>query len=100
MSGREARFEALAKAMATRHHRSELLAKLKAGNLALEDFLARQDDVTGKTRIFELLTSLPGVGAVRGRRLLTELGISESRRVRGPGAQQRQRLVAAFAAPR
>ncbi|WP_304441495.1 integration host factor, actinobacterial type [Kitasatospora sp. MBT63] len=65
----------------------------------MEDSLARKDDVTGKTRIFKLLTSLPGVGEVRGRRLLTELGISESRRVHGPGAQQRQRFVAAFAAP-
>lgn len=96
----EARAEALGKAMAARRDRSQLLAQLKAGDLALEAFLAREDDVAAKTRIVKLLMSLPGVGEVRARRLLTELGISESRRVRGLGAHQRQRLVTAFPAPR
>ena len=36
-----------------------------------------------------MLESLPGVGKVKARRTMEEIGISETRRVRGLGAQQR-----------
>jgi ribosomal protein S13 len=47
-------------------------------------------------KVVTLLESLPGVGKVRARRLMEEIGISESRRVRGLGGQQREALLKTF----
>ena len=44
----------------------------------------------------EALESLPGVGKVKARRLMEEVGIADTRRVRGLGAQQRQALLEAL----
>jgi ribosomal protein S13 len=50
----------------------------------------------GKMKVVAVLESLPGVGKVRARRLMEELKISDSRRVRGLGAQQREALKKQF----
>jgi len=39
-------------------------------------------------RVSALLEAMPGVGKVRARQIMAEIGISETRRVRGLGAQQ------------
>jgi ribosomal protein S13 len=51
----------------------------------------------GKLKVVSMLESLPGVGKVRARRLMVELDISESRRLRGLGDNQRRRLLDRFA---
>jgi ribosomal protein S13 len=43
-----------------------------------------------------LLESLPGVGKVRAKQIMERLGIAESRRVRGLGANQRASLEREF----
>jgi ribosomal protein S13 len=53
-------------------------------------------DAIGKLRVSALLESLPGVGKVRARRIMEEIGISESRRVRGLGTHQVKSLVERF----
>ncbi|MEU8509881.1 integration host factor, actinobacterial type [Streptomyces brevispora] len=90
------RAEALQKAKGVRKERGDLLAQLKAGDLTLTTLLAREDAVVGKLRVRRVLESLPGIGAVRAGQLLADLGISESRRVQGLGANQRARLLALF----
>ncbi|AQW48514.1 integration host factor, actinobacterial type [Streptomyces violaceusniger] len=90
------RAEALKKAAAVRRERGELLAQLKAGDLALRVLLEREDSVVGKIRVRRLLESLPGIGSVRAGQLLADLGISESRRVQGLGPAQRAPLLAQF----
>ena len=40
--------------------------------------------------------ALPGVGKVKARRTMEEIGIADTRRVRGLGEQQRKALLAAF----
>jgi len=42
------------------------------------------------------IESMPGVGKVRARKIMEEIGISESRRVRGLGAQQMAALEREF----
>ena len=66
------------------------------GSVTLSDALAKADssDVIGKLKVLALLESLPGVGKVKARRIMEDIGISESRRVRGLGPQQRQALLA------
>ena len=49
-----------------------------------------------KLKVVSVLESLPGVGKVRARRLMQELDISESRRLRGLGQQPARALLERF----
>ncbi len=90
------RKEALAKAAAVRRRRAELKDRLKIGDLTLADVLdtASDDDVVGGTKVLAVLESLPRIGKVTARRLMEELDISETRRLRGLGVKQREALLA------
>ena len=94
----EERQAALDKAAAARRQRAELKDKLKMGSMNLKELLdqSERDDVVGKMKVLTVLESLPGVGKVRARRLMEQINISESRRVRGLGAQQRDALLKQF----
>jgi hypothetical protein len=93
----EQRKQALAKAAEARRKRAELKAQLKAEKITLRDVLAKQgDDVVGKMKVSAVLESLPGVGKVRARKIMEELEISTSRRVRGLGAKQKENLLKQF----
>lgn len=91
----EQRHAALAKAAEARRARAELKEKLKMGSVSLKELLDLGDgsDPVGKLKVVTALESLPGVGKVRARRVMEELGISETRRVRGLGANQRTALL-------
>ncbi|MCY3786978.1 MAG: integration host factor, actinobacterial type [bacterium] len=90
------RQEALAKAAAVRRRRAELKDRLKIGDLTLADVLdmAADDDVVGGTKVLAVLESMPRIGKVTARRLMEELDISETRRLRGLGVKQREALLA------
>ncbi len=94
----EQRAAALEKAAAARRARAELKVRLKSSGTRLDEVLAdgAQDEVIGKMKVSALLESLPGVGKVRARQIMEEIGISESRRVRGLGANQIAALVERF----
>ena len=94
----EQRKAALQKAAEARRARAELKEKLKMGSLTLKELLdqASGDDIVGKMKVVAVLESLPGVGKVKARRTMEEIGISETRRVRGLGDQQRAALLKAF----
>ena len=89
---------ALQKAAAARRQRAELKEKLKMGSTTLRELLdsAERDDVVGKMKVVSVLESLPGVGKVKARRYMEEIGISDTRRVRGLGTQQREALLKEF----
>ena len=89
------RAAALAKAAEARSARAELKNKLKMGSVTLSDVLARADtdSVVGKLKVLALLESLPGLGKVKARRVMEEIGIADTRRVQGLGKQQRQSLL-------
>ncbi len=95
----EQREAALAKAAEARKARAELKEKLKMGTLSLSDVLAQVDGnaIVGKTKVLAVIESLPGVGKVKARRTMEEIGIAESRTLKGLGAQQRKALLEAFA---
>ena len=94
----DARRAALAKAAAVRRARAELKVQIKAGEVSLESLIgqAGSDDVVGKMKVLAVLEALPGVGKVKARRTMEEVGIADSRRMRGLGDQQRAALIAAF----
>src|SRR5204862_5317517 len=86
---------ALEKAAAARRARAELKEKLKMGSLSLEELLEQggQNDTVGKMKVISVLESLPGLGKVKARRMMEDIGISESRRVQGLGVNQREALL-------
>ena len=90
----EERAAALEKATRVRKERAEVKNRLKRGSVTLPEVLrgGQTDDVIGKMKVSALLESLPGVGKVRARQIMERLGIAESRRVRGLGANQRDAL--------
>ena len=95
----EQRQAALQKAAAARRQRAEIKDKLKMGSLTLKEFLdqAQADEVIGKMKVLAVLESLPGLGKVKARRVMEDVGISETRRVQGLGANQRTALENEFA---
>ncbi|MGN6412803.1 integration host factor, actinobacterial type [Flexivirga sp.] len=94
----EQRAEALAKAAAARRERAEVKNRLKYAQGSLRDVIeaGRDNEVIGKMKVSALLESLPGVGRVRARQIMADIGIAETRRVRGLGANQVQRLLEHF----
>ena len=94
----EQRTQALAKAAEARRARAELKEKLKMGSLTLAELLsqAHDDGYVGKMKVLAVIEALPGVGKVKARRTMEEIGISDTRRVKGLGQQQRKALLEAF----
>jgi hypothetical protein len=94
----EQREAALRKAAEARRARAELKERLKMGSLTLSELLDRAatDDHVGKMKVLAVLEALPGVGKVKARRTMEEIGIADTRRLRGLGKQQREALLAAF----
>jgi transposase len=86
----EQRKAALEKAAASRRERAEVKNRLKHSGASIVEVLkqGQENDVIGKMRVADLLQSMPGVGKVRARQMMERLSISESRRVRGLGANQ------------
>ena len=94
----EQRAEALEKAAAARRERAAVKNRLKNSEGSLADVVSegKSNDVNGKMKVSSLLESMPGVGRVRARQIMEEIGISETRRVRGLGANQIAALLERF----
>jgi len=89
----EQRADALAKAAIARAARAEIKNQLKIGSMSLAEALASTDSAVGKLKVVSLLESLPGVGKVKARRIMDDIGIADNRRVQGLGQQQRASLL-------
>jgi hypothetical protein len=94
----EQRREALAKAGEARRTRAEIKELLRTGTLTLREVMhrAESDDMVAGTKIIALLQSLPGLGKVKAKRTMEELGIAENRTLRGLGSNQREHLLDRF----
>jgi hypothetical protein len=90
----EQRQAALAKAAEARQKRAELRKQIKNGDLSFSEVMAKSDDpIVARMKVSTLLESLPGYGKAKAAKVMDELGISESRRVQGLGARQREALM-------
>lgn len=94
----EQRQEALKKAAAARTARKELRDAIARGDETLPAVLdrAKSDAVVGKTKVADLLKSLPGYGPAKVSALLEKTGIDASRRAAGLGDRQKQALLDAL----
>jgi hypothetical protein len=95
----EQRAAALEKAAAARRARAEIKNRLKYSQGSLGEVIreGQNSDVIGKMKVSALLEALPGVGKIRAKQIMDEIGISESRRVRGLGSNQIAALEKRFA---
>lgn len=90
----EERKAALEKAKAARTKRAEVRDQLKSGELSVKDVLAQKDDpVIGRMKVSTLIETLPGYGKAKSEKIMSELQIAESRRLRGLGARQEAALL-------
>ena len=93
----EQRKAALEKAAAARHARAELRENIKAGKVALKEVLDSDDPIAQRLKVSALIESLPGYGKAKAAKVMNELGISSTRRVKGLGARQREELIETLA---
>lgn len=90
----EDRKKALEKAAQARQARADLRQKIKSGEMSFADVMKKADDpVVARMKVSTLLESLPGFGKAKAAKVMSELEISESRRVQGLGARQRELLM-------
>jgi hypothetical protein len=89
----------LDKAAASRRERAEVKNRLKHSGASIIEVLqqGQGNDVIGKMRVLDLISSMPGLGKVRARQMMDRLNISENRRVRGLGVNQIAALEREFA---
>lgn len=94
----EQRAAALKKAAEARQARAEVKNRLKYSRGSLSEVLAlgEKDEVIGKIKVLSLLEALPGVGKVKARAVMAEIGISDTRRIRGLGSHQTALLIERF----
>ena len=85
----EDRKKALAKAQQVRKERAALREEMKAGKLEMKDVIDRKgDDIVGGMRVKYVLESMPGIGKVRAKEIMDQIGIDENRKVKGLGTRQ------------
>ncbi len=90
----EERKAALEKAKAARIRRAEVREELKAGKLTVKQVLdMKEDEVVGRMKVSTLIETLPGYGKAKAEKLMTELHIASSRRLRGLGERQQAALL-------
>ncbi len=92
------RQDALRVAAAARTARKQVCDAIARGELTIPAVLdrAKTDTVVGKTRVTQLLKSLPGYGPAKVTALMERTGIVASRRAAGLGDRQRQALCDAL----
>lgn len=90
----EERQAALEKAKAARIKRAQVRDDLKSGKLSLEDVLKMKDDpIVGRMKVSTLIETLPGYGKAKAEKIMGELKIAESRRLKGLGERQEAALL-------
>ncbi len=92
----EQRKAALEKAAAARHARAELRENIKNGKVSFVDVLNSDDPIAERMKVSALIEALPGYGKAKASKIMNDLGISATRRVKGLGARQREQLIEAL----
>ncbi len=89
----EQRAAALVKAAEARAARAIIKVQLKQGTLSVADAVVSTDPNVGKLRVLAMLESLPGLGKVKARKIMEEVGIADNRKIQGLGNQQKKALL-------
>ena len=92
---------ALSRARWARRYRELLIDEVGSGRLSLVELLDhdRVEPLAGTIKVVVLLQALPGVGKVRARRGLDQVGAGESIRMGALSPQQRSELAGILSGP-
>lgn len=88
----EQRLGALAKGAEYRKRRSQAKNDFAEGKIGYTAIFESEDEAIQRMKVTELIGCVRGVGETKTKRLMATLGIAESRRVKGLGASQKQKL--------
>ena len=93
------RSAALSKARRVRDEMAQVRVRISIGDLGLAEALIDYEATNAVNSLYvvKLLESLPGVGKVRARQVMSEVGILPKRRVLDLDAQQRAALIKVLA---
>ena len=87
----EEKRKALKKAQEVRSKRAKIRQNLKSGKTSIRELLTNiEDEVIAKMRVVYLLESLPRIGKVKTKKIMSDIGIDETRRIQGLGNRQKQ----------
>jgi len=89
----EQRKEGLKKALKLRRERAELKKNLKRGKISLKEVLEMSGQTVERIKTKDLLASLPGVGKITAEKIMNEVKIAESSRIKRLGKRQIIELV-------
>ncbi|MGI5875033.1 MAG: integration host factor, actinobacterial type [Bacillota bacterium] len=90
----EDRAKALEKAQKVRKERAAMRQDMKTGKLTIKDVIAKKEnDIVGGMRVKYVLESMPGIGKVRAKEIMDQIGIDENRKVKGLGSRQTEALL-------
>jgi hypothetical protein len=94
----EQRAAASAKAVEVRTKRAELRRQLKESKISFTEVLsvAGSDEIVSGMKVVTILESLPGVGKIKASALMETCEIAHSRRMKGLGSTQAQKLNSAL----
>lgn len=94
------RIAIIERARTIRQHMTDVLTQLANGSLVLADALnnSNSDAAVNRLYVVKVLESLPGIGKVLARRVMTEIGIVEKCRVGELGSDHKADLIKRFAA--
>lgn len=94
----EQRRMALERAAEARRVRAEVKELLKTGSMTLAELFERADneDLVAGLKVESLISSMPGTGKIKAKRLMEEIGIADNRRIRGLGEKQKEALLATY----
>jgi hypothetical protein len=94
----EQRQAALEKAAQARRLRAEVKNRLKNSGATIAEVIqeSKANEIIAKLKVIDLLQAMPGVGKVRAQEIMKRIGIADSRRLRGLGANQIQALLKEF----
>lgn len=90
----EQRIAASAKAVDMRTKRAAVRRQLKESEVSFTEVLsiANSDDIVSGMRVITILESLPGIGKIKASTLMESCDIAMSRRMKGLGSTQAQKL--------
>ena len=94
----EQRLAASAKAVQVRTKRAELRRQLKESKISFNEVLSvsDSDEIVSGMRVITILESLPGIGKIKASALMETCDIALSRRMKGLGSTQAQKLKSAL----
>lgn len=92
----EERKAALEKAKVARRERAEIKRKLESEEMSISDVLSLDSPAVLRMTVYDLIKTQGGVGDRKTYKIMQDLGIAHSRRIKGLGKNQREKLIEYF----